>query len=194
MSSKKLQNSQDFAKLANEKDSKTQIADESEGFRQRLTTAFGGKSLAEIAKILGVNYSSLWNWANQRSQIPIDVLFKISELTGVSLEWLIFGDKAMISGKPSKDDIYSLVKRAVREELVKMKLYPTSDFDLEEAIDQGLPPGEILNRWFASEGIEDLDIGLLFFYGWSGLTREKQIEALQDAKKILDKKIKDRNR
>lgn len=61
-------------------------------FERRIQTAFGDRSLRQIAEYLECEYSSFWNWAKARTQMPLDVLALIGKETGVSLNWLLTGE------------------------------------------------------------------------------------------------------
>jgi transcriptional regulator with XRE-family HTH domain len=65
---------------------------ERENFDYRLRIAFDMHSLPQIAEKLGVKYASFWNWAQGRTQMPLETLAHIGLLTGVSLNWLLSGE------------------------------------------------------------------------------------------------------
>lgn len=65
------------------------------------------------------------------------------------------------------------------------------DFSLEDALDRYNDPHHIMTEWFAAEGRQlPADYGVVFFQGWETFTREERLDAVRDAKKVLDRTMK----
>jgi uncharacterized protein YjcR len=58
----------------------------------RMKVAFDVSKLAELAHKLNVSVSSIDSW-RARGSIPEKNLLKTSQMSGVSVEWLLYGDK-----------------------------------------------------------------------------------------------------
>lgn len=100
----------------------------SETFSGRIQASFGGKSLKEIAELLGEKPSTFWNWATERTDIPTKVLAKIATATGVSLNWLLTGEgeKYIQQTTPSFDKmIEDKIREIVNQELNKRRGAPS---------------------------------------------------------------------
>lgn len=57
----------------------------------RVQCAFGGLSIAEIAKEIDINYHTLRNYLRKQRDIPSDVLAQIGNSTNYSVNWLLTG-------------------------------------------------------------------------------------------------------
>jgi transcriptional regulator with XRE-family HTH domain len=67
----------------------------------------------------------------------------------------------------------------------------TNAFDVEGAVNELNDPREIMRKWFSSEGREyPEDFGVIFFQGWAAYAHEEKIDAVRDAKKVLDRTLK----
>lgn len=63
----------------------------------RLMTVFTVDSDSELARKLGVNRQTLGSWRSRQS-IPYALCVNVSEAEGVSLDWLLTGEGAMLRG------------------------------------------------------------------------------------------------
>ncbi|MFT3743567.1 MAG: helix-turn-helix domain-containing protein [Pyrinomonadaceae bacterium] len=63
---------------------------ESIEFIERLTDACGSARAADIKRLLGITYQTAKNYLNGRLPHP-EILIKISEETGCSIDWLLTG-------------------------------------------------------------------------------------------------------
>lgn len=64
---------------------------------ERLMTVFSVASDSELARKLGVNRQTLGSWRSRQS-IPYALCVNLSETEGVSLDWLLAGEGAMMKG------------------------------------------------------------------------------------------------
>lgn len=63
----------------------------------RLMTVFTVDSDSELARKLGVNRQTLGSWRSRQS-IPYALCVSVSEIEGISLDWLLTGEGAMLRG------------------------------------------------------------------------------------------------
>jgi len=64
--------------------------------------------------------------------------------------------------------------------------------DAVETLDD---PQKIMNKWFRHEGRKyPNDYGVVFFAGWESYSPEEKVEAIRDAKKVLDRTLKRKRR
>lgn len=72
-----------------------------EPFQERLLSLLGGRSKYQAAKDWGVNLSTLKNYFSRQGSIPRhEVLAKISQAEGVSIDWLIGGQDITAADQP----------------------------------------------------------------------------------------------
>ncbi|WP_313057929.1 helix-turn-helix domain-containing protein [Pseudomonas rhodesiae] len=64
---------------------------------ERLMTVFAVDSDSELARKLDVNRQTLGSWRTRQS-IPYALCVNVSEAEGVSLDWLLTGEGAMLRG------------------------------------------------------------------------------------------------
>ncbi|MCT9825203.1 helix-turn-helix domain containing protein [Pseudomonas sp. KHB2.9] len=64
---------------------------------ERLMTVFAVDSDSELARKLDVNRQTLGSWRSRQS-IPYALCVNVSEAEGVSLDWLLTGEGAMLRG------------------------------------------------------------------------------------------------
>ena len=64
---------------------------------ERLMTVFSVDSDSELARKLDVNRQTLGSWRSRQS-IPYALCISVSEAEGVSLDWLLTGEGAMVRG------------------------------------------------------------------------------------------------
>lgn len=174
-----------------------------EEFRKRLERAFDYASMAEIARRIGVPHATVRNYFGGRLPAP-DVLIKIANQTDVSLNWLLTGKGEMFVGVSPKLDLGLIFEERINEIIDRRfggrTAEPEQDlgvvdsspvFDVRKAVRTGDAPQQIMNDWFAFEGREyPSDYGVAFFQGWSSFTPSEKVEAIRDAKKVLDRSLK----
>ncbi|HQX55442.1 MAG TPA: helix-turn-helix domain-containing protein [Pyrinomonadaceae bacterium] len=172
-------------------------------FSKRLQRAFDYASMAEIARRIGVPHATVRNYFGGRLPAP-KVLIKIANQTSVSLNWLLTGKGEMLVGVAPKLDLGRIFEERINEiidrrfaaspsepveELGTIDAPPT--FDIETAVRNFDDPQRVMNEWFRFEGRDyPEDYGVVFFQGWSSYSSAEKIEAVRDAKKVLDRTLK----
>lgn len=159
--------------------------------------------MAVIARRLGIPHATVRNYFQGRMPAP-EVLIKIANETSVSLNWLLIGTGEMFPAGSQKPDLGKLFDQRI-EEIVDAKLAARltrevqdlgevdllPEFDVESAVLKYGNPHITMSEWFAHEGREyPQDFGVLFFQGWETFTSEEKLDAVRDAKKVLDRTLK----
>jgi len=176
-----------------------------ESFEDRLKQAFGFATMAAIARRLGIPHATVRNYVRGRMPAP-DVLIKIANETNVSLNWLLIGSGEMFPAGSQKLDLGKLFDQRIEEiidaklaarqsgevqDLGEVDLLPS--FDVESAVLKYDNPHKTMSEWFKHEGREyPQDFGVLFFQGWETFTSEEKLDAVRDAKKVLDRTLKNK--
>lgn len=175
----------------------------SDEFTERLKQAFDFATMAEIARRIDVPHATIRNYFLGRMPAP-DVLIKIANQTHVSLNWLLTGSGQMyLSGSRPVDldhileeRIAEIVDRMLAErgiagsiDLGVVDLPPA--FDVESAVAKYGDPQRVMSEWFRHEGRDyPADFGVVFFQGWESFTPDEKLDAVRDAKKVLDRTLK----
>ena len=169
-------------------------------FVSRLGKAFEGKSMAKVARQLRVPHATVRNYFLGRLPSP-EVLIKIANETGVSLNWLLTGKGGMYvenRGAVSVDQlieerITEMVEQKITEALKKRGITappPPRHFDVEEAVHRLDDPERVMSEWLSFEGRQyPSDYGVVFFRGWESFSPEDKIAAVRDAKRVLDRSL-----
>jgi AcrR family transcriptional regulator len=174
-----------------------------EDFKYRIQRAFDFGTMADVARRLDLPHATVRNYFGGRLPAP-EVLVKIANQTNVSLNWLLTGKGEMLLGvSPNLDlgrileeRINDLVDRrlAAREGVDAHDLGTVDEapgFDLETAVTSYDDPQKVMSEWFRHEGREyPSDYGVVFFRGWETYSAKDKIEAVKDAKKVLDRSLK----
>jgi len=175
-------------------------------FSKRLALAFDNARMSDIARRIGVPHATVRNYFHGRMPAP-EVLIKIADETNVSLNWLLTGVGEMFLGAPKHLDIGSVLEMKIRE-IVDRKLAGESasavmdlgtvdespEFDVVDAVRKLDDPQRIMNQWFKHEGRKyPTDYGVVFFAGWESYSDDEKVEAIRDAKKVLDRTLKRKN-
>lgn len=172
-------------------------------FTERLKQAFDFASMADIARRIKVPHATIRNYFQGRMPAP-DVLIKIANQTHVSLNWLLTGSGEMyVTGsKPINLDslleerIVGIVDRMLAERGIAASLdFGVVDappaFDVESAVVKYGDPQRVMSEWFMHEERDyPSDFGVAFFQGWESFTPEERLDAVRDAKKVLDRTLK----
>ena len=172
-------------------------------FTQRLKEAFGYATMAAIARRLGIPHATVRNYF--RGRMPAsDVLIKIANETNVSLNWLLIGSGEMHVAGSQPPNFAELFDQKI-EEIIDRKLAGRRSegvqdlgsvdlppkFDIEAALARMDDPHYVMSEWFRHEGREyPQDFGVVFFQGWETYSEEEKVEAVKDAKKVLDRTLK----
>src|SRR6187397_594971 len=83
-------------------------------FVERLNKAFGNESMARVARRLGIPHATVRNYYLGRLPSP-EVLIKIADETGVSLNWLLMGRGDVYASRRSEVDIGMLIEEKISE-------------------------------------------------------------------------------
>ncbi len=172
-------------------------------FSERLKRAFDHATMAEVARRIDVPHATVRNYFQGRLPAP-EVLIKIAEKTGVSLNWLLTGKGAMyIAGERPVDldalleeRIVNIVQRLLSERGIRVAedlgtIDDPPEFDVVGAIMRFPDPHRVMNEWFRHEGRDyPADFGVVFFQGWEAFTHEEKLDAVRDAKKVLDRTLR----
>jgi transcriptional regulator with XRE-family HTH domain len=172
-------------------------------FTERLKQAFNYATMAEIARQISVPHATIRNYFQGRMPAP-DVLIKIADSTGVSLNWLLTGKGAMyLAGERPIDldrlleeRVVAIVQRILSERGVSVAedlgtIDEPPAFDVVGAVMRYGDPQRVMSEWFRHEGREyPADFGVVFFQGWESFTHEERLDAVRDAKKVLDRTLR----
>ena len=173
-----------------------------EDFRMRLLTVFNHASMAEVARQLKIPHATVRNYFQGRLPAT-EVLVKIANETGVSLNWLLLGTGDMYAGRRPPIGIGQFLEEKIgeiinkkfaglgREVVDEIGTINFGAFDLEGALIDSDDPQKVISQWFRHEGRESpSDYGVVFFRGWETFSPADKIAAIQDAKRVLDRTLK----
>lgn len=161
--------------------------------------------MAEVARRIDVPHATVRNYYQGRMPAP-EVLIKIANQTHVSLNWLLTGIGPVYIGdaRPASFDrflnerIVEIVDRMLAERGISLvedlgSIDEPPAFDVESAVMKLSDPHRVMNEWFRHEGREyPRDFGVAFFQGWESFSPEERMEAVKDAKKVLDRTLRKR--
>jgi transcriptional regulator with XRE-family HTH domain len=74
------------------------LKEERKDYIDRLNTAFDGDSMADVARLLGIPHATVRNYYQGRFPAS-EVLVKIANKTGISLNWLLTGAGERYTGE-----------------------------------------------------------------------------------------------
>ncbi len=169
-------------------------------FIDRLDKAFGHISMADVARRLGTPHATVRNYYKEGRLPAPEVLIKIANQTNVSLNWLLTGKGDMYSGAIPPVAIGRFLEETIRD-IVDRRLAEhgmiggvaekaAAEFDVADAIARLGDPQSVMADWFRFEGREyPSDFGVVFFRGWEGFSPEERIDAIRDAKRVLDRSL-----
>lgn len=132
---------------------------------KRVVEAFKGKTVTNIAEILGYNYHTFRNWINGKRDLPPEAIIKIAKTANISIDWLLTGDGSMRLGgvaEPQEFDVRASVEKHNNWRPVLEEWY---DFE-----DAPMPPIESAS----------------FMGGWESFDVQTKVHAVEDLKKVLD--------
>ena len=81
---------------------------------RRICRAFDHAPLQEIAAKLDIKYKTFWRYIAGLSPPPVDVLKKIREETGISVDYLLFGEDTRRAIDDDEEELLRLYRRAKR--------------------------------------------------------------------------------
>lgn len=172
-------------------------AESNRDFVDRLLRAFDNATMAEVARRLKIPHATVRNYYRGRLPAP-DVLIKIANETGVSLNWLLIGTGQMYAdlsrvglGRFIEEKIDEMIDRKLGElDAHSPAIYVHRAFDVDAAVRSYDDPQRVMSEWFRSERREaPADYGIAFFQGWESFTHEQKVTAVRDAKMMLDRAL-----
>ena len=172
-------------------------------FIERLGRTFNNASMADVARRLKIPHATVRNYYKEGRLPAPEVLIKIAKETGISLNWLLTGSGNMYDSDRPPIDLGRFLEDKI-EEMIDRKLSALnspvqdlgsaddrSEFDVAEAVETYDDPQKIMNLWFGHEGRDyPQDFGVIFFQGWRSFSSDEKIEAIHDAKRVLDRSLK----
>lgn len=171
-------------------------------FVDRLNLTFENRNMAQVGRMLDLPHATVRNYY-QEGRLPApEVLIKIANVTNVSLNWLLTGRGSMHGERVPAMSIGNFIDLRIGEMIEKrlasgyvqdLGSADAASFELDNAITDLNDPQKVMDAWFAFERREyPSDFGVEFFKGWESFTPQEKREALQDAKRVLDRTLKPR--
>ncbi|MBK1868291.1 helix-turn-helix domain-containing protein [Aestuariivirga sp. YIM B02566] len=87
---------------------------------QRLRQARGNASLVAFAAQVGSNKTSWSLYESEERSPDLDLLIRVREVTGISLDWLADGDERTAAPAPIDAEILAGIVRAIEDETPKL--------------------------------------------------------------------------
>ncbi|MEJ7623226.1 MAG: helix-turn-helix domain-containing protein [Pyrinomonadaceae bacterium] len=164
-------------------------------FVKRFRAAFENVSMADVARRLKIPHATVRNYYQGRLPAP-EVLIKIANETGVSLNWLLIGIGPIYARENPPIDLGRFLEDRI-EQMIDSKLSAApkaaavvSGFNIEAAVVRLDDPQTIMGEWFEYEGrAYPSDYGVVFFKGWESFSIADKVEAVRDAKRVLDRSL-----
>ena len=75
-----------------------------------------GLTIAVFSERIGISITSLCNLENGQEYVPLPVIIKIAEILGISLDYLIYGDR-VTNVDVDKSNLIHMIEIASKEEL-----------------------------------------------------------------------------
>ncbi len=171
-------------------------------FVARLLKVFNNASMAQVARQLKVPHATVRNYFQGRLPAT-EVLMKMADETGVSINWLLLGQGEMYAGELPAIGIGRFLEEKIIEIIDQRlseaghgpanqttRIQSLDTFDLGSALDRYDDPKLVMNDWLRHEGHEfPADYGVVFFRGWDSFSHDEKLDALMDAKKVLDRSV-----
>ncbi len=172
-------------------------------FVLRLDKAFEHRSMADVARELGLSHATVRNYYLGRLPAP-EVLIKIAVQTNVSLNWLLIGKGDMYGGQKPAIGLGRFLEEKIGE-IVDQKLASLGKdvvaelgnidfrdaFDVESAVLKLDDPQKVMSEWLAYDDLEySADYGIAFFGGWETFSPEEKVAAVRDARRVLDRSLR----
>jgi len=170
-------------------------------FSERLGEAFDNATMAVIARRLGVPHATVRNYFGGRMPSP-EVLIKIARETNVSLNWLLTGvgerfvryERAVDIGKVLEQKIEQIVDAKLAAHFGESRpsiAAAVPEFDVEGAVRRLNDPERVMSEWFEYDGrAYPQDFGVVFFQGWESFSPAEKLDAVRDARKVLDRTLR----
>ncbi len=172
-------------------------------FVARLHRTFDNASMADVARRLKIPHATVRNYFKEGRLPAPEVLIKIANETGVSLNWLLTGAGDMYGTQRPPIGLGRFIEEKL-DEMIDRKLAALSgpmqdlgiadeipDFDVVTAVEKHDDPQKVMSLWFRHESRDyPQDFGVVFFQGWQSFTVDEKIEAILDAKRVLDRSLR----
>lgn len=155
--------------------------------------------MADVARRLKIPHATVRNYYQGRLPAA-DVLIKIANETGVSLNWLLLGTGNKYSDETTRVDIGRFLEERIGQ-IVDQRLNTRDQvksnykdysgaFDIEAAVLRFDDPQAVMGEWFHYEHREyPQDFGVVFFGGWETFSLAEKVEAVVDAKRVIDRSL-----
>jgi transcriptional regulator with XRE-family HTH domain len=170
-------------------------------FIERLNIAFDHETMADVARRLKIPHATVRNYYQGRLPAP-EVLIKIANETGVSLNWLLTGAGERYAGEISPIGLGKFIEEKIGQMIdaklaaariggsSKKSLPAVPEFDIAAAVMRLDDPQMVMREWFAFEGREyPSDFGVVFFRGWETFSHDDKIAAVTDTKRAIDRTL-----
>lgn len=163
-------------------------------FGRRLKEAFDNATNGTIAEKIGVGEGTVGFYV--RGRVPdADILIKIANATGRSIDWLLTGkestpervvEKSVFDPIISRDALTDLIREVVRQELATGRVQELGTIDefLAESIRKHDNPLPVLEDWYRREGWPTDEISVPQFKGWDKLTLEQKVRQIKAFRNI----------
>jgi AcrR family transcriptional regulator len=165
-------------------------------FVARLNKTFGNATMADVARRLKLPHATVRNYYQDRLPAS-DVLIKIANETGISLNWLLLGKGEMYAVNSPRVEIGTFLEERINDLIDRKIAEITSstpartEFAVRDAVIRLNDPRLVMSEWMGFEGksFPD-DYGVVFFNGWETFSMDERVEAVTDAKRALDRALK----
>ncbi len=170
-------------------------------FIERLNSAFDNASMADVARRLKIPHATVRNYYKEARLPAPEVLIKIANETGVSLNWLLAGTGDKYAGQVGpiglgrfiEEKITEMIDQKLAGQLARVQDLGAADgaaFDVKAAVQRLNDPQAVMSEWFRHEGRQyPDDYGVVFFRGWETFSAKDKIAAVRDAKRVLDRSL-----
>ncbi len=168
-------------------------------FIERLNETFDHASMADVARRLNIPHATVRNYYQGRLPAA-EVLIKIANETGVSLNWLLAGAGDKYAGQMGPIGLGRFIEEKIGQ-MIDSRLAGSGipqlgdadhagGFDVAAAVTRLDDPQAVMGEWFAYEGRPiPQDYGVVFFRGWETYSLDAKVAAVRDAKRVLDRSL-----
>ncbi|MBX3298677.1 MAG: helix-turn-helix domain-containing protein [Acidobacteria bacterium] len=165
-------------------------------FVERLKRCFGNATMADVARRIGVPHATVRNYFLGRLPAP-EVLIKIADETGISLNWLLCGRGEMYASDQPPIGLGRFIEEKISEMIDRrlssagLPAHAIDVFDVRSAVLRTDDPQAVIGEWLSHEGREfPTDFGIVFFRGWESFSMDEKVDAVRDAKRVLDRTLR----
>lgn len=119
----------------------------------RLVKAMKAKSLAGLADLLGISHQAVYN-ARNKGKVPSAWFERVAEETGVSYDWLLYGQASSIASRPAGQGKIRDTLKLWAQYLKENKLFQQIDEFEDDITSEGCDPEAWLLMYYA-EAVKD---------------------------------------